>query len=649
MGTDFPNYYTGAVLAARRLPLRQFYDWVWFQRQIHYAGIDHQLGGYIPFTPWTMLPFVPLTTFAPQQAKQIWLLLQVVLFLACMLLLARISKLTALEVLVLALLAQTPLGNNLRWGQYYIFLLALLVVSFWCLLRGRDFLGGAILGLIFALKLYTLAFLFYFAVRRQWRALLGFIGIVALLGSASILWFGWRDIWYFITTVMVRGMDGSVIDPYNPGFATMTALLRRTLVAEPELNPHPIWYAPAVFFFFRSAYTLGVLVLALIAVPKIGRYQDSRTLAWFIIMTFTISPIGASYHFILLVLPVALLIYDARRMWAVAFISLYTVLELPLFRWDAWLFPKAWLLLSLFLWAGWGFLRRLRSRTIGATLLAVAAISAASASLRMRVYRTETPQNNFLAIVQPEEIYSAAPDSGINGWMYEAIVGDRYVLRRSTAAGLETFSFDGDAFHPSQSRVGRAVVFELVRDRHSQICLFDVDKRKIQLAIGDGLNPTEPALSPDGASIAFIVDGSLYLFENGRYHVLATGELSNPGFFPAGERVVFAKGRPGKRSIESTTVSGEEKHVIVTFGDCFSPAVSPDGHRLAFTCSATGAQHIWVQDLASGKLQQLTHGSCNNGSPAWDQDSQSLVFTSDCNRGLGLTALYRLPIPEAAR
>ena len=40
MGTDFPNYYTAAVVTLKHEPFRQFYDWVWFQRQIHYAGIE---------------------------------------------------------------------------------------------------------------------------------------------------------------------------------------------------------------------------------------------------------------------------------------------------------------------------------------------------------------------------------------------------------------------------------------------------------------------------------------------------------------------------------------------------------------------------------------------------------------------------------
>src|ERR1700733_7940406 len=103
MQTDFPNYYTAAKVTTQRLPLRQFYDWVWFQRQIHYAGIDHQLGGYLPRTPVTVLAFVPLSALAPQRAKQIWLGLEVILVAYSVFLSARISRLPKLEVLVLSL------------------------------------------------------------------------------------------------------------------------------------------------------------------------------------------------------------------------------------------------------------------------------------------------------------------------------------------------------------------------------------------------------------------------------------------------------------------------------------------------------------------------------------------------------------------
>src|SRR5215813_2364780 len=72
--TDFPNYYTAAVLVRQNQPLRNYYDWTWFERQMNYAGFE-RLGAYTPHTPLTMLPVVPLAAFPPQVAKRIWLVL----------------------------------------------------------------------------------------------------------------------------------------------------------------------------------------------------------------------------------------------------------------------------------------------------------------------------------------------------------------------------------------------------------------------------------------------------------------------------------------------------------------------------------------------------------------------------------------------
>src|ERR1700730_8186430 len=58
--TDFPNYYTAAVLVRQRKPLPIFYDWTWSARQINYAGSESQVGAYTPQTPLTMLPMVGL-------------------------------------------------------------------------------------------------------------------------------------------------------------------------------------------------------------------------------------------------------------------------------------------------------------------------------------------------------------------------------------------------------------------------------------------------------------------------------------------------------------------------------------------------------------------------------------------------------------
>jgi Tol biopolymer transport system component len=231
--------------------------------------------------------------------------------------------------------------------------------------------------------------------------------------------------------------------------------------------------------------------------------------------------------------------------------------------------------------------------------------------------------------------------------LYEAIGADRYVLRKSSAAGIQTFAFDGDAFHPAESSSGGPVFFELAGHGSSTICMFDEATHSLRVMVGSELQPAEPALSPDGMKIAFIAPNSLNVAEAGKRAVLTAGAVSNPAFFPDGRQIAFATGLPGRRSIMAIATSGGDVRTLVNFGDCFEPAVSPDGQTLAFTCSATGASHVWVQDLASGSSRRLTNGFCSNGSPAWESDSRSIVFASDCNRGYGLTALYRISVQTA--
>src|SRR5438270_737482 len=97
--TDFPNYYTAAAVLVRKgQPLRNYYEWTWFQRQMNYAGIENQLGGYIPQTPVTMLPLVPVAGLAVQSAKRIWLTCNLGLLALSIWLLSRVTRFGMAEI-----------------------------------------------------------------------------------------------------------------------------------------------------------------------------------------------------------------------------------------------------------------------------------------------------------------------------------------------------------------------------------------------------------------------------------------------------------------------------------------------------------------------------------------------------------------------
>src|SRR4051812_44128353 len=75
-------------------------------------------------------------------------------------------------------------------------------------------------------------------------------------------------------------------------------------------------------------------------------------------------------------------------------------------------------------------------------------------------------------------------------------------------------------------------------------------------------------------------------------------------------------------------------------------AFSPDGSRLVFSVAepvkaAARARAIWMLDVASGALRQLTFSGRNDSSPRWAPDGQSMAFLSDRD---GPSQLYRLPM-----
>lgn len=195
--------------------------------------------------------------------------------------------------------------------------------------------------------------------------------------------------------------------------------------------------------------------------------------------------------------------------------------------------------------------------------------------------------------------------------------------------------------------------------------------------LGDLAVPSQPALSPDGSRVAYVLRtldleadrnvDQLWLVGadgTGAPRLLTHGPAdSAPVWSPDGSRLAFL--RDGQVALLSATGGEAERLTDLPLGTG-APQWSPDGQRLAFTApvdpsgggdgagpmvsegtdyQADGAgmfgqvrHQLHVLDVATGEVRQLTDGTHSVAAPVWSPDGSTLAFT----RGTG--ERFRVPV-----
>jgi TolB protein len=82
--------------------------------------------------------------------------------------------------------------------------------------------------------------------------------------------------------------------------------------------------------------------------------------------------------------------------------------------------------------------------------------------------------------------------------------------------------------------------------------------------------------------------------------------------------------------------------------DDVSPSISPDGTKIAFSSRRNGAWDLYVLDIQSGEISQLTKTPEYDGSPTWSPDGQWLAFESYVKTGNLDIFLLEVAHPENA-
>jgi TolB protein len=218
----------------------------------------------------------------------------------------------------------------------------------------------------------------------------------------------------------------------------------------------------------------------------------------------------------------------------------------------------------------------------------------------------------------------------------------------------------GDVSNPAWSPDGREIAFSggCATCTPRLFVVSSTGKNLRQIATGPG-GVLSPSWSPTGTAIVFarergedqfIVTVSL---RTGRVRAInneppdADNTDSTPAWSPDGRRIVFAR----ELHHEDVTLwlvpasGGHQPQSLIrrnTANDESHPQWSPDGRSVLFmqTVGAAVTWDLFVINLATGQLSNLTRDSYNEYDPAWSPDGRHIVFASDAGRRFGFRSLY---------
>lgn len=657
--TDFPNYYLAAQLVHEDVDTSRMYEWNWLEREKDHRGIPIRVIGLVPITPFSTLFVWPLTALKPLAAKRIWIICSLALLVPIGWMLRTMTGLSYQRIALLFAL-NFPLYRNLEFGQFYIVLLLLITAACWAYMRGQQTLAGGLVAVAAAAKIFPVLFIVFFLQRRAWRALTAGALVATASAILSISAFGWSVHRTYLQEILPWTLHGEAMPPYVVN-ASVSGILHVLFLNEPQWNPNPWHFSVLAYSILQPLLQMLLLAPAILLIRRDDGSPRRIMLEWSALLTasLAISTIPASYNFVLMVLPACVLIailLEARRYaWLAALLAAYIGIGFPMPNpssvkgLEIFLYtPRLPLMIGVLagiyvhlragmpisgLFRGWS-----RIAWTAAMALSVA-FTVHSTYVRERDVRKEYAYRLPLPI---QGFRNANPQSSGTGVDFIAFTLDGYHLVSSEGKHLpvggaadadDDLSFDSASGHLLVERAGiaQSTIADLLRP---------------ELAVIPG--GRDPALSVDSQSLAYIRDdhGRGRLIERSFFQTdspadveltPATLNVFEAAFHSPTDYAFAASTENQPPRIYLTSSAGTNQDLGL--GESRYPALSPDGRWLAYSHFDRGAWNLWLRDQGTGATQRIGNVPCNEIQPSWESDSKTLLYSTDCGRSLGFTAV----------
>ncbi len=191
---------------------------------------------------------------------------------------------------------------------------------------------------------------------------------------------------------------------------------------------------------------------------------------------------------------------------------------------------------------------------------------------------------------------------------------------RAIAGPTRNVSYSSPVFMPD----GNTIVFGRLGENGTDLYTIGIagGETPRRLTVGRGVENSLPAPSPDGRRIVYVGNGTghpeLYIMDadGTNVDVLTNYEesdrnyRSDPDWSPDGRLIAYQERLPnGRFQLKTIKPNGYTPKTLTDLGQNEQPSWAPDGRHLVFTSDRTGVRQLWVLDIESATLRQLTKSS----------------------------------------
>lgn len=151
-----------------------------------------------------------------------------------------------------------------------------------------------------------------------------------------------------------------------------------------------------------------------------------------------------------------------------------------------------------------------------------------------------------------------------------------------------------------------------------------------RVTVSRGMDAVSPSYSPDGRRIVYVTNRpgglGLYIADADGTNAEALTPFSfgdqsqrtDPSWSPDGRLVAFQAEKDGRSQIYS--VSPRDRGAIRQYtneGRNEDPSWAPDSRHVVFTSNRSGSWQLWILDIESNRVRQLTHAASGARAGAW--------------------------------